>query len=242
MLNTEVSQGFHTFFSLLQKHSLLDLFLYPNCPLCKRPTPQIPCQYCQQQIFAYRRSQELPGKMPVWIWGQYEDAIKRAIARIKYNNHYQKSCPQLGKIFGHWLGADWLNYYGDQKNIVIVPIPLHSEKLKTRGFNQAELIAQGFAEMTGLPLVKNGLIRVKNTPALFGLSVAERKDVMNNALSVSKKLERYRHCRVLIIDDIFTTGTTIRQAYRCLRQNRFTIWGTVAIASPRLKSNPNSTG
>ena len=114
---------------------------------------------------------------------------------------------------------------------IVVPIPLHADKLKQRGFNQAELLAESFCQYTGLPLCRQGLERVRGTQPLFGLSLTERQEMLADALSVGKSLTQKRPQRVLLLDDIYTTGTTVGEAHRVLRRQGISVYGVVAIAT-----------
>ncbi|MEB5004810.1 hypothetical protein RXP00_29910, partial [Pseudomonas aeruginosa] len=75
---------------------------------------------------------------------------------------------------GHWLGQTWLNLQLASQSLIVVPIPLHTDKQKQRGYNQATLLAESFCEISGLKLQHNGLERMRATEAQFGLSAAER--------------------------------------------------------------------
>jgi predicted amidophosphoribosyltransferase len=118
--------------------------------------------------------------------------------------------------------------------LTLVPIPLHPHKLKERGFNQAELLAQGFSQITRYPLLAQGLVRVKDTVPLFNLSPEQRQATLNQALQVGESLKKIRAKRpILLVDDIYTTGTTALEAQKVLQAQGFIVAGIVAIASPR---------
>ncbi|XZO02346.1 MAG: ComF family protein [Microcoleus sp.] len=213
--------------------SFLNLFLKSNCPLCQRPATSDLCPYCRQQLHGCRLAD--PGafwdsQKAVFVWGEYGGALKRAIAALKYNDR-----PELAKPLGYWMAEAWLNFPELAiDNLTVVPIPLHKEKLKQRGFNQAELLAESFCELTGLPLQRHGLERIKYTEALFQLSIAQRQAEMKDALILGKDFRRrLPGDRVLLVDDIYTSGTTVRSAIQVLKQSGISVYGTVALASPR---------
>lgn len=213
--------------------SLLNLFLKSNCPLCQRPAAAEFCSYCDKQLQRCQLAD--PGRLwdsdrAIFVWGEYGGALKRAIAAFKYENN-----PQLAKPLGCFMAEAWLNSPEIAiDNLTVVPIPLHQEKLKERGFNQAELLAESFCDLTGLPLQRDGLERVKYTQPLFELSAKERQAEMKDALILGKDFRR-RHPRdrVLLVDDIYTSGTTVRSAIKVLKQSGISVYGTVALASPR---------
>ena len=212
--------------------SFLNLFLKSNCPLCQRPAAGEFCPYCHKQLQRCQLTE--PGRFwhseqRVFVWGEYGGALKRAIAALKYDGN-----PQLAKPLGGWLAEAWLSFPELAiDNLTVVPIPLHQEKLKERGFNQAELLAESFCELTGLPLQRHGLERVKNTQALFALTPLQRQAEMKNALSLGKDFRRRRpRDRVLLVDDIYTSGTTVKSAIKILEQSGISVYGTVALATP----------
>lgn len=210
--------------------NLLKLFLQNNCPICERSTPHQICQYCNKQLqSSHLQNPKVLWKapLPVFAWGNYGGTLKRAIAVMKYENH-----PEIGRLLGQYLGETWLlNSISPHQQPVIVPIPLHPKKLKTRGFNQAEIIAQGFCEITGLKLKANGLSRIKETEAQFSVSGAEREQNLAKAFSLGSDFSR-RHpdLPVLLVDDIYTTGATVKSAIYTLNQSNISVLGVAAVA------------
>jgi ComF family protein len=212
--------------------SFLNLFLKSNCPLCQRSAAEEFCPYCHKQLQRCQLAD--PGRFwdseqRVFVWGEYGGTLKRAIAALKYDGN-----PQLAKPLGGWMAESWLSFPELAiDNLTVVPIPLHPEKLKQRGFNQAELLAASFCELTGLPLQRHGLERVKNTQALFALTPQQRKAEMKDALSLGKDFRRrLPRDRVLLVDDIYTSGTTVKSAIQILKDSGISVYGTVALASP----------
>ncbi|BAT51501.1 hypothetical protein NOS3756_04240 [Nostoc sp. NIES-3756] len=210
---------------------LLDLFLQANCPLCQRPTSSQLCVNCTRQL--QRCHQKHPDALwkqpiPVFGWGVYGGILRRAIAVMKYENQ-----PEIAHCLGQWLGEAWLLHSLHQTTqILVVPIPLHASKQKQRGYNQAALIAQSFCQITGLKLKQNGLARVRETTAQFGLSLSERENNLAQAFAIGQDL-RHSHPNtpVLLIDDIYTTGATAKSAVETLRQNEITVLGLAAVAT-----------
>ena len=212
--------------------SFLNLFLKSNCHLCQRSAAGEFCPYCHKQLQQCQLND--PGRFwhseqRVFVWGEYGGALKRAIFALKYDGN-----PQLAQPLGGWLAEAWLSFPELAiDNLTVVPIPLHQEKLKERGFNQAELLAESFCELTGLPLQRHGLERVKNTQALFALTPRQRQAEMKNALSLGKDFRRrLPRDRVLLVDDIYTSGTTVKSAIQILKLSGISVYGTVALATP----------
>ena len=206
---------------------LLSVFLESHCPLCHRSSATTICSYCQQKL----ANEQLPsgdrfwqGDLPLFAWGRYDGQLKQAIAKLKY--HHQ---PEIGSILGNWLGKAWLHSSVSKPNkIAVIPIPLHREKQQQRGFNQAEVIARGFCQQTGYCLQPKGLIRIRNTQAMFNLQdAAARQNNLQNAFILGKKAPQ---TPVLLLDDIYTTGTTVKEACQTLRRHNVKVIGVVVTA------------
>lgn len=213
---------------------LISVFLESRCLFCSRPTPKSLCQYCQQKLFSYQLSDN--NRLSYWqdlslfAWGKYEGQLKRAIALMKYQKQ-----PDIGRLLGQLLGNVWLSngLIKPQQKLTVVPIPLHSRKLNDRGFNQAELIARGFCQITGYVLNSQALIRVQDTAAMFDLSPEERVKNLENAFQIGHKLPKHP---VLMLDDIYTLGTTIRKSAQILRQQRIKVIGAVVVAKSEINN------
>ncbi len=221
---------------------LLSVFTRSNCPLCQRSADICLCRDCLRQLQSSQLkncSEFWRGDLPLFAWGIYGGQLKRSLAVLKYEN-----CPQLGELMGCWLGKAWLKspIYAKTKKVTVVPIPLHPKKLKQRGYNQAELIARSFCRLTGYSLQPQGLERVRETKALYGLSVEQRKDNLKSAFVVGKDFQRTKpRSPILLIDDIYTTGTTVTEASKKLISLGIQVWGVAALSrTVTIANNKNS--
>jgi ComF family protein len=209
---------------------LLDLFLECRCPLCDRATPTEFCFDCTKQLqrcqltHPHKLEQQ---KLPIFIWGNYQGTLKRAISTLKYENQ-----PGIARPLGVWLAKAWLNSPLATSELIVVPIPLHVNKQKQRGYNQATLIAKSFCSVTGLKLFPLGLTRQQDTAAQFNLSPQQREQNLEQAFALGKEFCHQRPTNsVLLLDDIYTTGATARFAAQTLQQAGITVSGMVAIAT-----------
>lgn len=100
---------------------------------------------------------------------------------------------------------------------VIVPVPMYRKKQKIRGYNQAELLAKALAKFSGKACLADCLERIRETVPMSGLSRDERRRMIKNAIRV-KRQERIVGKTVLLVDDIFTTGSTGEECGRMLKQ------------------------
>ena len=210
--------------------TLLNFFLESNCSLCERSSSEVLCPSCMRQLdkcLISNPSHLWQKPIPVFAWGKYGGILKRAIAAMKYDNH-----PEIASILGQLLGEAWLsNPALLQHKPVVVPIPLHPQKQKQRGFNQAALIAQGFCKTTGLKLKQKGLERVRETEAQHSLSTSDRNKNLAGAFCVGKDLSKPLQKPVLLIDDIYTTGATAKSAIQALHQSEIAVLGIAACAA-----------
>jgi ComF family protein len=206
------------------------LFLQGNCPLCDRVAVDCFCSACDRQLQRQKFAHPeyfWQGELPLFVWGQYGGLLKRALTTLKYDNH-----PEVADLLGMYLAQSWRSFAPQlpQKQFTVVPIPLHANKLKQRGFNQAERIGRSFCRFSRLRLDARLLMRSKETEALFGLSAVEREQSLKDAFAV-RQPSRSRPPSVLIIDDIYTTGNTARAATAVLQQQGIAVAGILAIAT-----------
>ena len=133
--------------------------------------------------------------------------VREVIHRYKYNRHEFFEPLMIQWLFG--CGRLFL-----EKPQCVIPVPLHPLKERDRGFNQAERLAKGVAEHLNLPMESRWLRRVKFTETQTNLSRKERMSNMRNAFEAS---ERMTFSRVLLVDDVMTTGATASACAAALR-------------------------
>jgi ComF family protein len=207
----------------------LSLFLKPNCPLCDRVSIDTFCKYCYRQLQECQLSDPArywQGDLPLFAWGKYEGAVKRSMAKLKYDGHRS-----IGNLYGKWLAASWQKYppVNIPTKLIVVPIPLHTEKLIGRGFNQAELIARSFSQVTGAKLDLS-LHRTRSTVAQFGLSKSARQENVADAFALVRSSLKPGDS-VLLVDDIYTTGATVRSAALALRSIDINVYGVAVVST-----------
>ncbi len=210
---------------------VLSLFLKPNCPVCGRSTETVLCPSCDRQLNQCQLSApKFQGKdnISVLAWGKYDGLLKRAILALKYEKQVQ-----LARPLGERLGKTWLekSHRLSALNPLIIPIPLHPEKQKQRGFNQAELIARSFCQVTQLKLSPQGLKRTKKTAALYDLSPEARQKELAEAFTIGKGLNPKQN--IILLDDIYTTGTTIQTAKMTLQKAGMNVLGVCALSTTK---------
>lgn len=136
---------------------------------------------------------------------EYDSVMRESIGRFKYKNRREYGGfygEELWKICGKSI-CSW--------NIdLLIPIPLHKSRRRARGFNQAELVAEKLGKKLQIPVSADILVRARKTQAQKELNDQERKINLKNAFQVVKNEVKSKN--ILLIDDIYTTGSTIDAA------------------------------
>ncbi len=140
--------------------------------------------------------------------GQFEGALREAIHQFKY-----RPCRSLGKPLSSWM-ADHLARI---KPIdMIMPVPLHRQRLRQRGFNQALLLAHRIGLVHRVPLSYDNLVRIRPTRPQVDLSGEERIRNVAGAFSLNRPRDVEQR-RILLVDDVFTTGATLNECAGVLK-------------------------
>jgi ComF family protein len=151
------------------------------------------CLLCKSSRFHFASAQRL---------GVYDGQLRDAILSMKHRG---------GETLAEVMGLVWAEAH--RKRLMkpqpqaVVAVPLHWRKRFSRGFNQAEMIARGVALGLGIPLIPRAIRRVRPTPQQTGVTPTERRENMKNAFRPSRT-RRLKGLRILLIDDVLTTGAT----------------------------------
>ena len=129
--------------------------------------------------------------------------VQRLLHQLKYNNHPEIGI-RLGKIFGNELKKFALEKEFD----LIVPMPLHRARQRRRGYNQSAKFAEGITQAIGVPNLEGIVVRQLNTTSQTLKDKAERWENVREAFHVQQP-KTVQHKRILLVDDIITTGASI---------------------------------
>lgn len=200
---------------------LLDLLFPPRCVSCGTHGAWL-CSVCTDQILFFE---------PPWpavvedLWplrdaraaAHFSGPLRQAIHGFKYGG-LRALAPALGEIlYDCWSAEPW-------PVDVIVPVPLHPHRLRERGYNQSVLLARELARRTGLPIADQTLLRIAPTRPQVTLSAAERAENVRAAFRCCD--HRLSGLSVLLVDDVLTTGATLRSCAEALLQGQArAVWG-----------------
>ena len=142
----------------------------------------------------------------------YENSVRAAITRFKFDSSLSNSKP-----LADFLVQTFYRYYADVKFDVILPAPLHTKRLLSRGFNQTVILSRRLSKITGIPLDRTSIVKVRNTEPQARLSRSKRLSNLSNAFEI-KHVKQIIGKRVLIVDDVSTTGATITEAAKVVKK------------------------
>jgi ComF family protein len=194
---------------LFSPYAIADASGEPRCGLCRRIEP------------AFARAV---------AYGSYESGLRELIHLLKFGG-VRPAANVLGRMLAEAIAA--LQPEFTSASVVLVPVPLHRTKLRQRGFNQAELIARAAMKINSLQhrlhLCAGVLERTRETTSQIGLTSHQRRANLRGAFKVAQR-ELVKGREALVIDDVYTTGTTVSECARVLRRSGATkVWvATVA--------------
>jgi len=136
--------------------------------------------------------------------------VQNLVHEIKY-----KGKKELGTCFGKWYGAELKKATLFSELDCIIPVPLHLEKLKRRGYNQSACFAEGLSQTMNIPVLPNALKRLKDTETQTNKSRFSRWENVKDVFAVENKAQ-LQNKHVLIVDDIITTGATMEACIHAL--------------------------
>lgn len=201
--------------------------LYPN--LCVGCDADLPggdycfCIRCLSRLQPTDMYKHMENEFTDRLWGRLhiesgaamyyfsrKSPIQRALHRLKYQNQPDIGV-RIGRRFGHLLSQS-LHFGGVQ---AIVPVPLHRQKERQRGYNQSAMLAQGLAESMGVPVLLNSLVRNLHTGSQTRKKRMERFENVSEVFTV-KHPAKIQGKHLLLVDDVLTTGATLEACGKIL--------------------------
>ena len=181
----------------------------PRCPRCGRPfpssvalhhSPTHQCGTCRKRPPAFTQA---------WSLFPYQTPLKEAITLFKYQGKLALAQPLTQAMIPALPALPPLDG--------IIPVPLHPRRLREREYNQAHLLAHRLGQELGIPLILASLLRIRPTPPQTSLPKKARLTNLRKAFSVTSPA-LIKGQRILLVDDVFTTGTTLHECAKTLRQ------------------------
>lgn len=179
----------------------------PVCTVCGLPVPGLisadpgTCGQCMSSPPPYGRT-----RYGVY----YEGAVREAVVRLKYEGRLYGIRP-LSRL----LIEAFARHFTSEQFDAIIPVPVHRSRLISRGFNQAVVLGKRLSKQTGIPLDRTSLQKTRRTPPQVGLPRERRLKNVRGSFGIAGT-NKVKARRILLVDDVATTGTTIVEASKAL--------------------------
>ena len=210
-------------------------YLYPRrCPLCETVSISGICPDCRKKLIWIREDYCLKCGKPLtdprkeycddckrkrhWFEEgrsmlSYQGIVRPSMYRFKYSNR-----KEYGETYGIEMAQHLERWVRERKITRIVPIPLHPSRRRQRGYNQAAVLARSIGRYLGIPVDEKLLIRRKKTLPQKVLNDRERRKNLQQAFALNRGFPEGEH--ILLVDDIYTTGSTVDAAAACLKTEK----------------------
>lgn len=160
------------------------------------------CRDCEKRIYAYDQGRSL------WL---HIPPVTQAIYQFKFHNKRYYAdifAKEMARRYGDWIRARGVEE--------IIPVPLHRSRIRARGFNQACLLAERLSGELQIPVGRDAVYRIRRTRPQKLLDDREREKNLKQAFGVSRQWKAPRN--VLLVDDIYTTGSTVHRISKVLKK------------------------
>jgi len=202
------------------------LFFPSNCLVCGKrlPSPrEILCFKCEYLMPKTGYGERADNPVSRIFWGRVPVVSATSLFRFEKGSAYQTLLHDL-KYRGNWRAGLYLGRLLGQELIqssfsrcdLLVPVPLHPGRLRQRGYNQSEIIARGCSEITGIPVATRLIIRRGRHRSQTSMGRHERFENVIEEFSLDSRPMDINGLKVLIIDDVITTGATLEACSRIL--------------------------
>ena len=215
------------------KDKVLDIIYPRRCPVCDEPVSNpgsLVCRECEGAFYEIREPYCLKCGKPLrddsnalcegcmrrehdFARGRaaliYDDILKESVYRFKYGGRREYADYYVDRM------AETLGPFVESCAAqAIIPIPLHKSRLKTRGYNQAALLAYGLSKRFNIPVREDILIRSGKTGVQKSLRAGQRQNNLKKAFKIDCDVVKLKN--IILVDDIYTTGSTVDAAARLL--------------------------
>lgn len=185
------------------------------CPVCRARLAdnKIICHHSKTRIYAEKR--------PLFLLaaaGNYGDPILQNLIHYFKYKYLEGISSLLSELLLRYFKSLFRNWKLEIRNFIVVPVPLHHSRERRRGFNQAKLLAEFVADNLNLELI-DGLKRIKNTESQSKIKKPEKRFKNVADCFKIKNREVIKRKDIILIDDVFTSGATMNEAVKILKQN-----------------------
>jgi ComF family protein len=190
------------FFTYQLVNAALNLLYPPQCIGCNRHVGSVLCKDCQTQLVSVPPISEPHSPLSERrATAEFGGAIQKAIHELKYSGR---------RVYTDVLGQRLLTELNrtDWQPTLLVATPLHANRKRERGFNQSALLTAYLSMRTGIPFHEGAVQRVRDTRPQVGLNAKDRQQNVAGAFEADRSIARDQ--RVVVIDDVYTTGATVR--------------------------------
>ena len=206
------------------------MFFFPsNCLVCGKrlhAPPEVLCFECEMKLPRTGFGDHPDNPVNKIFWGRVPVCSATSLFRFEKGSAYQSMLHDLkyhgnrnvGLYLGRLLGQE-LVHTSFSKCDLMIPVPLHRKRLNQRGYNQSEIIARGVSEITGIPVLTNLIERKQNTRSQTSMNRQERFDNIAAAFIIRNSSADLTEKKVLLIDDVVTTGATLEACSLVLIKN-----------------------
>jgi ComF family protein len=199
----------------------IEVLEYQFCPFCKKAK-----RVLKKGVCLLHGKKNLDG---LFAATSYQDRlVSLMVKKLKYKPYLKTlSEPLAFLIIAHFLLSGKSDVLAEE-NSVLVPLPLHPSEKRRRGYNQSAEIARFLSQYFKLPLLTNNLSKIKKTRQQVGLSEKERLKNVVGVFEVKNK-PLFDGKKVFLVDDVFTSGATLEEAAKVLKESGAKeVWGVVA--------------
>lgn len=200
------------------KDFFLDIFFPKSCLFCQKEGSYL-CEDCLPLFNVLDFHQKFKGKYIDGLYfavGYENRFFQKAIRLFKYPPLIKELAKDLANLILYHFSL--LEEKFDFSGFLVIPVPLSKKKLRWRGFNQSEEIAKRVADFFHLSLISDCLIKTRETKDQVFLSEKERKENVKGVFAVKEK-EKIKEKNIILVDDVFTTGATMEECARLLKEN-----------------------
>jgi ComF family protein len=159
----------------------------------------------------------------MYAFGDYRSPLKDIILNFKF-----RGITSPAKTFAGLIAEKFAEQLSKMNAQAVVPVPLHPGRRNRRGYNQAELLSRELALILKVPLLEDALFRIKRRRPQSRLKFAKRKSNVAGVFEAMEPVEKIK--RVILVDDVVTSGATVLEAKKCLEKIDYKVTGIVAIA------------